>query len=214
MARSAVMTTAQRLTWLAGFANDDLQGLREGDWLNLQDDLSRFLGPHASGLVGVPDPETAPPTAGAVRNLQGATREVLSVVSGGPRGVRSTLIRTAIAWEPSGDGAVAIRSRGSLKDVFLTQLLFLLLEGGADRMLRCPAPECGRFFWKSRRQKYCSQRCTNRAIFRAWLKTAKGKTRSKREAKAARERRRYKRMLAERRKAGARRGAAGTPRRA
>jgi hypothetical protein len=66
---------------------------------------------------------------------------------------------------------------GAARDVFLMKLFFLMLQHGCANIKSCP--ECGRLFWRVRRQKYCSRTCVNRVNMREW-------TRSKREQAARR----------------------------
>jgi hypothetical protein len=41
----------------------------------------------------------------------------------------------------------------------------------ANRLLRCP--ECGKIFYRIRKQTYCSRACTNRVLFRRWQHSKK-----------------------------------------
>jgi hypothetical protein len=209
------LTTAQRLSWAVSFANEDLAGLREGDWLNLRDDVGRFLGfdtelllDSAPAFVPVPREQPRDVSDTDIKNLQLETRALLQAGAGldVPRGpgmqVRtgstkrvSTEIKCAL--HRLGGDRLVVQASGGLRDVFLTAVVFLMVGGGPSNLRRCPAPECERLFWKSGRRKYCSQQCTNRAVFRAWSQTEKGKTRSKREVGAAKQRRQYRRKLAE-----------------
>jgi hypothetical protein len=197
--RRKTLTAPERVGWAVSFVNDEPGGLSASEWRNRQEALMRFLSPHPAGLVGHHDPETDPPTVGALRNLQGAARHLLAQVATTDTN-EAPRIRTSVEWQLRRSGAgTEVHAHGDLKDVFLTQLVVLLLQAGPSNLKRCPAPSCARLFWRVRRQKYCSLPCTRRAVFQAWLKTPKGRTRPKREAKAARERRAYKRMLAARR---------------
>jgi hypothetical protein len=70
---------------------------------------------------------------------------------------------------------------GDLRNLFLVTLAFLLNQDIAH-VQRCP--ECGRVFYRVRKQRYCSRRCTNRTNMRKWRKTEKGRNgESKRNAR-------------------------------
>lgn len=226
MVKQDTMTTTSRLKWALSFANDDLEELREGDWLNLRDDIGRFLGigvslshtlpAFAPAVVGT---QPAAMSEDAIRDLQAATRALIRNSAGGTRRPTSdaaavytgsaTPIKTSVSWTLFGSAPeqtpprMLVLCSGELRDVFLNQLVFLLLEAGPSNLRRCPAPGCERIFWKFGRRKYCSQRCTNRAVFQAWSKTEMGKTRSKREVEAAKQRRKYRAGIKARREGSA-----------
>jgi hypothetical protein len=56
--------------------------------------------------------------------------------------------------------------------MFLMKLLLLLNEQSLDNVSDCP--ECGKIFYRIRRQKYCSPKCTNTATVRAYRKSETG----------------------------------------
>jgi hypothetical protein len=203
------------LEWAVSFALRDLDAIRPGDWLNLRDELTRFMGfregqPSTLGYVALSRPIPAQASEDYIRELHAETTEMLDMVlalrdAGGPtttttrkRDLRETTVRWSAFALRSG-GPVVLQAMGDLKSLFRLRLLFLFAQEGANRLVRCPV--CQRPFWKAGRKKYCSRACTNKAVFGAWLKSDKGRTRSTRAAKQARENRAYKRRLAERRSA-------------
>jgi len=197
----------ESLEWAVSFAGRDLDELREGDWLNLRDDLARFFGGvwrtpgELTGFTTRPNPLPQKAPQPEILRIQREARRLLERAATPLRAGGDVLkaahgFRLAADWsiEPVA-GIPLLSAIGSLRDLFLTRLLFLLAQEGLANVKLCPAPGCGRPFWRAGRRKYCSSRCT----FQGWLSTSeKGKTRPKREAKAARERRKYKRRLAER----------------
>jgi hypothetical protein len=195
----------QRITWAVAFSGLDLGALREGDWTNLRDDIRQFMGileigatremlnaveETFEGIAADPSPRPRESTDDAIARVQGDTKWLLGRIADG-KGYTQDALQASVTWRPqvvSGrEGrSVVLVAAGPMRDVFITQLVFLLRRAGVESIKRCPAPECDRIFWKTGRRKYCSQRCTNRAVFEAWKTTPKGKARSKRQVEAAR----------------------------
>jgi hypothetical protein len=57
-------------------------------------------------------------------------------------------------------------AKGTSRQVFVEQLLYLLGQEPSDRILRCP--ECETLFYRVQKQAYCSRRCGNRVTQRRW----------------------------------------------
>ena len=188
--------------WALAFAMADLDTLRPGDWLNLREEIGNFI----AGNVAATDFFMWPPPADdtSVAEVAALQLEVRRLFEWASRGALAPVgdapgITVTATWKvvPMRGAAatVALVAEGTVRDLFLTRLVFLLNREGVRNLRACP--ECGRVFWRVGRKLYCSRRCTNRAVFQKWAKTTeKGRTRSKREIKAAKERRHYKRRLA------------------
>jgi hypothetical protein len=66
---------------------------------------------------------------------------------------------------------------GDTRDLFLFQLVRLIEQIGTDKVLECPAPDCGQLFVKQTRKEYCSTRCQSRIYMRNLRRElANGKT--------------------------------------
>lgn len=236
----------ERLRFVVAFAEKNLDGLRPGDWLNLRDELGRFLGDDvwrfrgmtmssSGGPIPIPqgDPQqdflgfTSPlepplpedyPEEG-FRALQREVRELLKrvvdvrddVASSSRAHYHPLSLRLSVAprsfVRQTLKGGVMVRREGifltfagSVRDAFLMTLALLVVRVGTERILRCA--ECSRIFVRVRRQERCSRACTNKAGFRRWLQTPKGRRRTATQAAAARAR--YERKIKERVGPGAR----------
>ena len=60
-----------------------------------------------------------------------------------------------------GEG-IAVVAGGSSIDRFLYQLIHVLEEVGADRVVMCPAHNCNRFILKVGKRTHCSEKCYGR----------------------------------------------------
>jgi hypothetical protein len=81
-------------------------------------------------------------------------------------------IRYWLNWQRDQDEDAALFHDGSLRDLFLSTLVFLLARDVAH-VRRCP--ECKTIFYRVRKQRYCNRTCTNRANMRDWRQTEKAK---------------------------------------
>jgi hypothetical protein len=202
------MATAQQLRerWLRfaiDFASMALNQLREGDWLNLIEDVTRFATlrgrPKAEavedaqvfGVAAWPLPGrsiTVTFNRNTIRTLQEDVNQLLHFSlaiqahdDASQRGEEA---------EPPEDTPPEIHfmpllfwPKGATQDAVLfahgdVRDLFLLrlvflLQKDASHIRRCP--ECGVIFYRVRKQAYCSRRCTNRANMRAWRQGPNGK---------------------------------------
>ena len=218
MSRAPDVTSAGgRIQWAFDFIAEDLGALRDGDWANIRAEIALFVGGEkgsqsqaareGGGFIALPDSPAEELTAEEIGSIQAETRALLQatvahvsrvyVVPAEGREAQAPP-KTSVAWGLIVFGAPTtsfLCASGAPRDLFLTRLTFLLAQKGVDNVRRCP--ECGRGFWRVGRKEYCGRKCTNRAVFRAWSKTTKkGRTRSKREVQAARERREHHRRQA------------------
>jgi uncharacterized C2H2 Zn-finger protein len=202
------MATAAQLRerWLrfaVGFATMKLDQLREGDWLNLREDLTRF-----ATLRGRPKEEAdedaqvfgvaAWPLPGhtitvtfnhdTIRALQEDVHhflhyslEIQAYDDALQRGedikppARTLPEIRVIPWLDWPKGPTQDAALFVHGDLRDLFLLRLvfLLQRDASHIRRCP--ECGSIFYRVRKQEYCTRRCTNRANMRAWRQGPNGK---------------------------------------
>ena len=203
------------LQWAVSFAGEDLHEFSDGDWLNLRDDMGRFFGfgvttiPEAGDFSTYPMPPPQKASRSEIGRIRAVSRRLLERAvtripsEGGILKARDRLRLTA-TWSvmPFADTGVALVSAvGTLRHLFLIRLLFLLAREGLANVKLCPAPNCGRPFWKVGRKRYCDSTCA----FQGWLTNSeKGRARPERERKAAQERRKYKRQREKQKKGGKR----------
>jgi hypothetical protein len=60
------------------------------------------------------------------------------------------------------DGQPRVAAEGTSRDLLVLQLVTLLQEVGLEKVRRCEAPDCGRLYVKTHKQKYCRPRCQRR----------------------------------------------------
>jgi hypothetical protein len=193
-----------RLPFAIRFANLDLEGLRRGDWFNLFDDVTDFVGfrtgrtleearRQARGVGVSPWPVSGNFSAkinqGTIQILQADVRQLLNGLMDlheeldatqrgqrpereAPPQVPEIHVRYWLYWQRDQDEDAALFHDGSLRDLFLSTLVFLLARDVAH-VRRCP--ECQTIFYRVRKQQYCTRTCTNRANMRDWRQTAKSK---------------------------------------
>jgi len=161
-------TADDRLQFALAFAELELDTLREGDWLNLRDDMRTFawLGEgeqtleDLGGVITFPVDRPLPQdlTKDNIRALQREAKNCFFSIATFQRPLRFHYLR-----DGSRDGGV-LAYMGNAPDMFLIRLVHLL--GTADRIRTCP--ECNKLFLKIRKQKYCSRTCVNKANQRDW----------------------------------------------
>jgi hypothetical protein len=178
----------QRLQFAVRFAQMDLPTLRDGDWLNLHEDMETFLGlssakchvlsPHG-GVIVLPCDEFDPADDDS-RDYAGLQADVCTIfaacvgealrgrppVTITPQLEVHSVVPTPEASDPGERGGHVIIARGTTREMFLYLLLDDLKEEPRDRILRCP--QCHTLFVRVYTQVYCSRRCTNRAGVRTW----------------------------------------------
>jgi hypothetical protein len=190
----------ERLKFAIQFIQMDIPHLRDGDRLNLNEDLLTFLFPDTATepFAGdLADSAAFPhddPNQLSVNDLVTLQREVLEVLRGlvklRERPTRDepeplsalVLLNSQLQVTPGlavfprhGDTRVSTFFVGPFRDAFLMQLMTTLIQLPLDTVRRCP--ECEAIFYRIRKQRYCSRTCTNRANMREWRKTPKGRAR-------------------------------------
>lgn len=170
-------TTEDRLRFAIRFCQEDIGKMRAGDQINLREELSFFM-------YGAPMSATVATPAGVIAfdgadisqlpneemsKLQAEVYEVLnSAASWGKQSNPRSLVKLnaplprhhiSVDLELRGD---LIGVHGSSRDCLLFILYRLLVQEPrmVQRISLCPG--CGRIFYRIKRQKYCSQRCSNR----------------------------------------------------
>jgi hypothetical protein len=172
-------TPEERLKFVVKFAGMDLDHLRDGDWLNLREDLQSFVSVDQFMIEG-PSPHEY--TTDEIRALQRELRQVLEdlVAKREPSGNHWPLTqytklidlgRLALGVTPLDPlgmpGHNMLRAQAPARNVFFLHLWFLLGQEPTGRILRCP--ECGTIFYRVRGQRYCTRRCVNRVNRRDWV---------------------------------------------
>lgn len=176
-------TAIDRIKFAIDLAKSDLKTTRRGDWLNLLDDLALFSKGSAGsiadlgGILASPLKEPLPRdyTESDFLRLQKDVKNMLSGVArkGPGEGAMTKLGPFHVDLsDPFRYGTVLVCAHGSTRDMFLLQLLFLLLQEGVENLMTCP--ECGEiFFREDKRQKYCKRGCSNLASVKRFHRKAK-----------------------------------------
>jgi hypothetical protein len=195
-----MQTAEERLKFAVRFIQMDITHLRAGDRLNLNEDLLTFLFPDTATdpFAGALEDSAAfphnDPSQLSANDLVTLQREVLEVLLGvvklRERPKRdepaSALVFLNLNSQLQVTPGLAVHSRhgdtrvstffvGPFRDAFLMQLIMSLIQLPLDTLRACP--ECGTIFYRVRKQRYCSRRCTNRANMRAWRQSVHGKAR-------------------------------------
>jgi hypothetical protein len=178
-------TAEEQLRFAINFCQDDLANIRPGDLINLREDLGFFMYGHPLSRsrtirAGVEaDDEFRLPEL-PIEELQSIQKEVYELLNLAaswnhpinPHSVIKTDPKppyTLKAPLPLHHISVSLRLmsdiiavEGSSRDCFIFILYRLLTQepGIVKRITLCPG--CGRIFYRIKRQKYCSQRCSNR----------------------------------------------------
>jgi hypothetical protein len=198
------MTVDERIQWAIRFAGTNLKNNRAGDWLNLRDDLNRFLGAGAQDDINValsatayisasPDQEGisgVPASEDEIVAIQSDVRQALAWFSGPP--VRNSnrpgpplkklrmnleyIVHRVRVKEPKVTFSEAV-ANGPLRDCVLAVLLHLLLMKPGSPVELCP--ECEKVFYRQGKQLFCSRTCTNRAM----IKRKRARDRAKEQIK-------------------------------
>jgi hypothetical protein len=158
----------EQLKFVVDFANRDLQNQREGDWINLQEDLSRFfpiigeLSPQTIIFDPRQDTEAQRYPKPKLEMLQPELRALLHVRAR-PKGKFAIAppMKIQLNYVPMSRGILVV---GRIRDLFLQRVIFMLRDDKeADRIHQCPT--CGKFFFRVRRQVHCSPQCADRANY-------------------------------------------------
>jgi hypothetical protein len=191
------------------FAMNRLEHNRSGDWLNLRDDLNRFLGAGADDEINVrlsdsasisaePDREGISGIAASeqeISAIQADVRQLLAWFAGfvPQQKNRRKLNRVPIQLEyrivpvrikEKGIAFSAAVVNGRLRDCVLGVLLHLLLMKPGAPVQSCP--ECGKLFVRQGKQVFCGRTCTNRAMINRKRARDRQKVRAGRMGKTAR----------------------------
>ena len=175
---------ADQCRWLVAFGNWDGEPLTRTDWRGLKTELNTFVwastwkGP----TRGLATPVTVPMVSGwprkvsqqQVRDGHQGVRRVLTQVARGARdpdwhddwasvGAVRLLTRRAIS-----DGRPVVYVKGLFADVLTLTAFFHLTQGDVAPVRRCQ--ECGTFFVRSGRQKFCldDTRCAREKRKKYW----------------------------------------------
>jgi hypothetical protein len=194
-------TDADRLRFAVRFAEERLDHYRPGDWLNLRDDLSGFFGTLLVGGVRILL-EVGSLMAAAKDLPEAKIREVQAQVAVFLKSLATEKVgemtftidgvpaKGTARWWTTRDVTMTVKwtferwptvTTATLREAMLLRLIFLVARHGQEDIKACP--ECGRLFWRVRRQLYCSRTCVNRVNMRTWKATRKGKAWRRRQAK-------------------------------
>jgi len=177
----------QRMRFLVSFINMKMDNLRPGDWLNLRDDLGRFLRDAGQWdlVLAVKGISVQKYPEEAIKSLCGIVKILLSQAANASQdrtgvlqktfGIPTSIHITADFRVSRSQGDfVRLAVSGKLSDVFLFQTLFLLSRAPIEPIRECP--ECGNIFYRQdKRQKFCSRRCANLAGTKRWQNRKKAK---------------------------------------
>jgi hypothetical protein len=193
-----------RLPFAIRFASMDLDGIRQGDWINLEEDIVDFVGfrtgrtreearkqarrigvspwPWSGRFVLRRDKDT-------IRALQADVRGFLNAVMARHEDLDAKQRGQQPECEVTPDiPEIHLRlwldwnqdqpeDVGLLMDGTLRDMFLhvLSLLLSQDMAHMRRCPECQTIFYRVRKQRYCTRTCTNRANMRAFRQTAKGK---------------------------------------
>ena len=174
--------TEERLKFIVELAAKDWDSLRPGDWLNFRGDVETFFQGKGEYLlegyriIATPSERAADYPVEGFKELQSGIREVLSAITqpyknndDGSRARVGELPEFPINLKMGVLGGVDIvTNRGPLRDCFLSLALNTLAQVKAGQIRRCPAPDCNNFFYRHRKQLYCSATCNSRAYMQQY----------------------------------------------
>lgn len=174
-----------RIEFVIRFVNTDLDHLRPGDWLNLRDDFTAFLGmKEGAGFVwmgpihGTPIDPPLPEdfTEGDFKTLQAELTTILtsfvSLKTGGSEGItpRSLKLNASLIplemLGPRVEGRAFLSLTGATRDIFLMMVFMLFAFESTARIGACA--ECERIMLRTKKREYCSSRCQTRAYMRRY----------------------------------------------
>jgi hypothetical protein len=168
-----------------------LPAMREGDILNLKDDLLAFANleqpeevEHAiiqtqfASLDDKPGATYAFPDVGtpnfwprdySLAHLVALQSECSRILESAVNGVgdRETNISLKFSlFRGPKFNCTFLFLTGPFRDIFLYTLFHLINAAERNSILRCPEPNCRRIFYRVRKQRFCSHRCAVRASVR------------------------------------------------
>jgi CGNR zinc finger len=108
-----------------------------------------------------------------LKRLHAAARTLLTgiVISGNAEvalRLNFSVVNASSLTRPLYFPVVWIGVNGSPRDRFLYRVIRLLDELGIEKLHTCPAPKCGRLFFKVTRKEFCSTRCQSRVYMRRY----------------------------------------------
>ncbi len=188
----AAVDDTQQLRFVVGFTRTDLDGLRPGDWQNLRHDIRAFLhdgdeefsvaSAGRESFYSSEDPlDSTAVSEARLRHIQSDLRSLLEkCVALRDREVLTRKGRTVPeeVADRIGDTTghfdlhlqrlpvmrgdhVSGLVRGRLRDVLIEKVYRLLRDHPIKPVQNCP--ECGRLFYRVRKQQYCERECFKRA---------------------------------------------------
>ena len=174
-------TTDDRIQFIVSLANmDPADELRRGDLINLREDLESYLkmppGDSASQLATfvVKKDELKLLRKYSREDFQELQRLVLFALLQSPIPGLQMIRRfgeAKVRFVLVGGANPRMEIEGSVRGVFVLILLLLLQRFS---IIRCP--ECGEVFRpKTKRNKYCSRRCSNLASVKRWSRNPANK---------------------------------------
>jgi hypothetical protein len=186
-----------RLRWLLNFAERDIRSPGAADRASMEifafTFAARLAGPvaQAGAGMGMLDPETLSTRAIRearlkAREAQQAARDVLRSLA---TGVRCRLVFEVVGWERLPDRRLLPVVGGDWRSRFLGAVAMLLVEAGPDLAV-CAREGCERLFLRSRRQAYCTARCSQRQRTQRFRAAHPQEVRETRHQSYARRRRR------------------------
>jgi hypothetical protein len=196
---TVIQTAEERVKFAIEFMQLDLERMRTGDWLNLQEDLQNFLFPEGirCGFHIIPEDLLKEHSVDAIQVLRRDVEEILNLVAmftekspneenegnkndeDGPVPELGFLspqlsVRPVLILFPDQRPEHPIVFwLGNFHDTFLMQLITSLAQLPLDTLRRCP--ECGTIFYRVRKQQYCSRPCVHRANIRTWRQSDAGR---------------------------------------
>jgi hypothetical protein len=178
----------ERIAFVLHFMQTDLAGLREGDWLNLREDMVTFLGwsprwretltpenvtlfkDEAARVLQEIARTFAPQKPGdwearqprILRIGDVATEAIFKLVDRGKRGVALKVDQVDfLFFDLSEAGRTRLHVGAPLRDAFLFSLLSTLSRLDISYLRQCPA--CSRLFYAEHgRQMFCTPQCASR----------------------------------------------------
>jgi hypothetical protein len=183
----------QTVAFIVRVATAALEDYRDGDYLNLAEDLAAFARNRELPLELHPTDSlpNMPPSHEGLRRLQRLREDFAELLhaAAAPQSTFPAGSRASKYYKPESVGTsltghgISIRHGGASMVVsgpylgllsYKAALLLLFAKTPAVSRLRM-CPECCTVFLRVRKQQYCSRVCVNKANMRAWLKTPKGK---------------------------------------
>jgi len=164
-----------------------MTAVREGDILNLKDDLLAFLNlepPEESGNTiiqtqvaslddspgaicafpaGMPDFSPKNYTLEQLIRLQKECSRILQIAADGCGDDQVPIsLKLSLRRGPESKCTFLFLT-GPFRDIFLFTLFHLINAAERNSILRCPVPGCGKIFYRVRKQQFCSHACAVKA---------------------------------------------------